>query len=503
MKQLIGSLDQGTTSTRFIIFSVPEWRIVSQHQVESKSIVSQAGWCEQEPLEIYKAAVECIQMACSKLPPDSPRLSAIGITNQRESTVAWDKSTGLPLSNALIWMDTRTRSIVDRLRGESEWTRKVTGLPISTYFSAVKMRWLVENVSAVQRAGDNLCLGTVDSWLIWKLTGGGSFVTDVTNASRTLLMDIQTCGWSSDMLQLFDIKESWLPRILSSCDKFGAVSVSGPVKGVPVAGVLGDQQASVVGHQCFIPGQAKNTYGTGCFLLFNSGRDPVSSSHGLLTTVAYKLGPDVPTIYALEGAVATAGAGISWLKNNLELLSDVSEVENLAASVPDSAGVLFVPALNGLLAPHWDPNAAGIITGLSHFTKRAHIVRALLEAVSYQSAELLIAMEKDSGVTVQSMRVDGGMTRSDTLVQVQSDIAGIAVTRPSMVETTALGAAFAAALGVGLIKFDSDKSILVSTSDGVPVDAGDVQEFKPRTDENERALGLKYWETAVSKCLTK
>merc|ERR1719326_405773 len=449
---------------------------------------------EQDPLEILEQVHECISKVCSVLEDKGYSASAIkviGITNQRETTVVWDKQTGQPLHNAIVWQDTRTASTVQRLindtpRQDKYHFQKKCGLPFSTYFSAVKLRWMLDNIPLVREevaAGRCLC-GTIDSWLIWNLTGGldgGAHVTDVTNASRTMLMNLNTLKWDPAVCKFFAIPLSILPDIRSSAEVYGHLT-SGPLKGIPISACLGDQHAALVGQNCFEAGQAKNTYGTGCFMLSNIGRKPVFSRHGLLTTVAYKLGPNAPCVYALEGAVAVAGSGVRWLRDNLSIISAAPEVEQLASKVDSSHGVFFVPAFSGLLAPHWRPDARGTIVGLTQYSTKAHIARATLDAVAFQTREVLEAMAKDCGCATTSLRVDGGMTANDLLMQIQADTLGVEVCRPSNVETTSWGAALAAGLHIGWSARSVDEHMAV---------------FTPRMPVDERDARYRFWKKAV------
>lgn len=479
---LFGALDNGTTSSRFIVFDL-NGSIISSHQEEYESIYPQPGWCEQDPIVLLNNCKRCMEEAVKRLPSryKASDIKSIGITNQRETTVAWNGKTGAPLCNAIVWLDSRTSDLVHKLSNKTpskskDYFRNVCGLPLSTYFSALKLKWMFENVPAVKQACDagELKVGTVDSWLIWNLTGKEVHVTDVTNASRTMLLDLKTLKWSDEMCAFFEIPKAILPQIRSSAEIYGNVK-DGLLASVPISGCLGDQQAALVGQRCFKKGQAKNTYGTGCFLLFNTGDSPVVSNHGMLTTVGYQLGSKEKPCYALEGSIAIAGAAVKWLRDNLGLIKESSEISTLAESVQNTAGVHFVPAFNGLFAPYWRDDARGIITGLTQYTTKAHIARAVLEAVSFQTREIVEAMSKDSGITLKSLRVDGGMTVSDILLKIQADILGIDVLRPEMRETTAFGAAFAAAIGIGAVTLENE--------DMQPA----TVEFKPRTDEKGKA----------------
>ena len=456
MTTYLGALDQGTTSTRFIVFTA-EGQVVASHQREHRQIYPQPGWVEHDPEEIWARTQEVIRGALQKAGLQGGDLAAVGITNQRETTIVWDRRTGKPFYNAIVWQDTRTKPICDALaqEGGQDRFRAQTGLPLATYFSGPKIRWILEHVPGVRAAaarGDAL-FGTVDSWLVWWLTGGprgGQHLTDVTNASRTLLMNLHTLDWDADILQALGIPAAMLPRIMPSSGVYGTTAPDGPLgAAVPLAGVLGDQQAALVGQACYRPGEAKNTYGTGCFLLLNTGGQPVLSRHGLLTTVAYRFG-DAPAVYALEGSVAIAGALVQWLRDNLGFFSRSAEVEACARSVEDNGGIYFVPAFSGLFAPYWRSDARGVIVGLTRYITKGHICRAALEATAYQTREVLEAMRKDAGMALQTLKVDGGMVQNDLLMQFQADILGTPVVRPRVTETTALGAAYAAGLGVGL-----------------------------------------------------
>ncbi|XDV15057.1 hypothetical protein PO909_015203 [Leuciscus waleckii] len=465
---LVAAIDQGTSSTRFLVFNAKTAELLSHHQVEIKQSFPKEGWVEEDPKEILQSVYECMDRTCEKLTKlniDISNIKAIGVTNQRETTIVWDKETGEPLYNAIVWLDLRTQSTVERLINKTPGRNKnhlkhKTGLPISTYFSAVKLRWLMDNVEKIHEAvlSHKAMFGTVDSWLIWCLTGGkkgGVHCTDVTNASRTMLFNIHTMDWDPELCTYFDIPMEILPKVRSSSEIYGLMKISsnqksGPLTGVPISGCLGDQSAALVGQMCFKDGQAKNTYGTGCFLLKNVGTKPVMSDHGLLTTVAYKLGRDKPAYYALEGSVAIGGAVVRWLKDNLGIIQTSSELEKLAADVGTSYGCYFVPAFSGLYAPYWEPSARGIICGLTQFTNRSHLAFAALEAVCFQTREILDAMNLDSGIHLAQLQVDGGMTSNRLLMQLQADILCIPVVKPSMPETTALGAAMAAGAAEGV-----------------------------------------------------
>ena len=440
----IAAIDQGTTSTRCILFD-REGLPVAQAQQEHRQIYPQPGWVEHDPVEIYARTLGVVAEALGFAHCQPGDLAAIGITNQRETTVIWEKATGRPIYNALVWQDTRTAGICAHLAaaGGRDRFRPKTGLPLATYFSGPKIVWLLDNLpGARQRAEQGeLLFGTIDTWLIWNLTG--AHVTDVTNASRTLLMNLDTLDWDEDLLREIGVPRALLPRIVSSSEICGATR-----EGIPVAGILGDQQAALFGQTCFSPGEAKNTYGTGCFMLLNTGETAVPSQNGLLTTLAYQLKGQKP-VYALEGSIAVTGALVQWLRDNLGLIEKSADIEPLAESVDDNGGIYFVPAFSGLYAPHWKDNARGVIVGLTRYVNKGHIARAALEATAYQTREVLEAMNLDSGVPLRSLKVDGGMVRNELLMQFQADILEVPVTRPRIAETTALGAAYAAGLAVG------------------------------------------------------
>jgi glycerol kinase len=452
MPGLVGALDQGTTSTRFMIVD-GDGAVVAMDQREHRQILPRPGWVEHDPVEIWDRSVEVIVGAMGRAGISPSDLVAVGITNQRETTVVWDRASGNPVANAVVWQDTRTADICRDLAGEdgADRFRARTGLPLATYFAGPKARWLLDEHELADKArrGD-LAFGTVDSWLIWNLTGGpdgGQHLTDVTNASRTMLMDLATTTWDADLAMAIGVPSAMLPAIVPSIGR--VATCAGPLEGVPIAAVLGDQQVALFGQACFGAGDAKNTYGTGNFMLLNTGAKPVASSAGLLTTVAYRIG-DQPTHYALEGSVAVTGSLVQWLRDNLALFDDSAEVEAMARSVEDNGDVYLVPAFSGLFAPHWRPDARGVITGLTRFSNRGHLARAALESVAYQTRDVLDAMTADSGVELAELRVDGGMTVNELLMQFQADILGVDVVLPRIAETTAIGVAHAAGLGVGL-----------------------------------------------------
>ena len=441
----IGALDQGTSSTRFMIFDA-DARVIASHQLEHKQILPNPGWVEHDGAEIWLRAQEVIEGALGKAGIKATELKAIGITNQRETTIAWDVTTGKPLHNALVWQDTRTAEVMDNLsQSQKELLIHRTGLAIAPYFSASKMKWLIHNVPTVAAAVKvgTARIGTMDSWILWNLSKG-TFATDVTNASRTALMNLETLDWDSELLALFEIPREVLPEIKPTSHIFAHTP-----EGVPIAALVGDQQGAMIGQACFDVGDSKTTYGTGNFALLNTGTSIVRSQHGLLTTLCYKFA-DAPAVYALEGSVAVTGAAIQWLRDQLGIIKSSSEIEALANSVSDNGGVYFVPAFSGLFAPHWRSDARGVIVGLSRASTKAHLARAALEAIAYQTRDVLDAMSADSKVALKSMRVDGGATANDLLMQIQSDVMGIEIIRPQVIETTALGAAYAAGLAVGV-----------------------------------------------------
>ena len=477
----IGALDQGTTSTRFIIFN-ELGEIVSQHQLEHQQILPQSGWVEHDADEIWQNTLKVIAGAISKAEINESELAAIGITNQRETTVCWNRVTGTPISNAIVWQDTRTADYLNQFPAETKAiiTAK-TGTPIAPYFSASKMAWLLKNKVTDATDLSNLAFGTIDAWLLFKLTG--VFATDVSNASRTQLMNLETLDWDEELLKIFGIKREWLPEIKSSSEIYGKTA-----SGVPIGGILGDQQAAMVGQTCFEKGESKTTYGTGNFALTSTGSELVRSKHGLITTVLFKLG-NAPVQYALEGSVAVTGSAIQWLRDQLGIINSAAEVESLAESVPDNGGVYFVPAFSGLFAPYWRSDARGVIVGLTRANTKAHIARAALEAICYQTKEVIDAMEADSGIKLTEMRVDGGITNNKLCMQLQSDIMAIDIVKPVITETTALGAAFAAGLAVGVWKNTSEiKKIWRREST-----------WSCKSDSNWRAVGFKKWREAITR----
>ncbi|KQX23436.1 MULTISPECIES: glycerol kinase GlpK [unclassified Sphingomonas] len=495
MTQFVGAIDQGTTSSRFIVFD-RQGAILAVAQKEHRQIYPRPGWVEHDPLEILANTQEVIGAALARANLTASDLAGVGITNQRETTLLWDRETGRPLYNALVWMDTRTDELVQHyLRdGGQDRFRDKTGLPLATYFSALKLRWILDNVDgarALAEAGRAL-FGTIDSWLAWNLTGGpdgGVHLTDVTNASRTMLMDLATCRWDDELLATFGIPHACLPRIVASSGAHGTIRTP-PLDGARLAGILGDQQAALAGQACFAPGEAKNTYGTGSFLLMNTGTEPVRSQAGLLTTLAYQFG-DEPPRYALEGAIAITGALVQWLRDNLGLFDSAPEIEALARSVPDNGDVYVVPAFSGLYAPYWDDSARGVIAGLTRFSNRGHIARAALESTAYQVCDVVAAMEADSGIRLATLKTDGGMVANELLMQFQADMLGAPVVRPRITETTALGAAYAAGLAVGYWSGTQE------LRDNWGVDAT----WRPTMPADLRAHHQRSWKKAIGKSL--
>ncbi|XP_008838460.1 glycerol kinase-like [Nannospalax galili] len=500
---LVGAVDQGTSSTRFFVFNPKTAEVLTHHQVEIKQEFPKEGWVEQNPKEILQSVYECIEKTCEKLGQlsiDVSNIKALGVTNQRETTVVWDKSTGEPLYNAVVWLDLRTQSTVENLSKSisvhNNFIKTKTGLPLSTYFSAVKLHWLLDNVRKVQKAVEEgrALFGTIDSWLIWNMTGGvngGVHCTDVSNASRTMIFNIHSLQWDGELCKFFGIPMSILPRIRSSSEIYGLMK-TGALEGVPISGCLGDQSAALVGQLCLQDGQAKNTYGTGCFLLCNTGQKCVSSEHGLLTTVAYKLGREEPVCYALEGSVAIAGAMVRWLKDNLQIINNSEDIEKLAKEVGSSYGCYFVPAFSGLYAPYWDPSARGIICGLTQFTNKFHIAFATLEAVCFQTREILDAMNRDCGIPLKHLQVDGAMTNNKILMQLQADILCIPVIKPSMPETTALGAAMAAGAAEGVSVWSLEPQDL---------EVMQLERFEPQINVEESENRYSTWKKAVMKSM--
>ena len=499
MADFVGAVDQGTTSTRFMIFD-HSGNEVAKHQLEHEQILPQAGWVEHNPVEIWERTGSVIQTALNSKGIQASDLAALGITNQRETAVVWNRKTGRPYYNAIVWQDTRTDRIASALErdGKGDVIRQKAGLPPATYFSGGKIQWMLENVDGVREAAEagDAVFGNTDTWLLWNLTGGadgGVHVTDVTNASRTMLMNLETLDWDDELLGFFNIPRSMLPQIRPSSDpdKYGLTLKNGPLGGeVALTGDLGDQQAATVGQVCFAPGEAKNTYGTGNFMLLNTGTELVRSKAGLLTTVCYKLG-DADAVYALEGSIAVTGSAVQWLRDQLGIISGASEVENLAKQVDDNGGVYFVPAFSGLFAPYWRSDARGAIVGLSRFNTNAHLARATLEAICYQSKDVADAMEKDSGVRLDVLKVDGGVTANNLCMQMQADILGVPVSKPVVAETTALGAAYAAGLAVGFWN---------STED-LKQNWNEDKRWDPTWSDEQREQGYAGWQKAVQRTL--
>jgi glycerol kinase len=493
MAQYLGAIDQGTTSTRFMVFD-RAGRAIASAQKEHAQIYPAPGWVEHDPVEIWQRTQEVIEEVFTRTNIAPHELASIGITNQRETTVVWDRRTGKPVTNALVWQDTRVSDYVAKFSGEGGQGRfrEKTGLPLATYFSGLKIRWILDHVGGARERAErgDLLFGNIDSYLLWHLTGGihgGLHKTDVTNASRTQLMDLSTLTWDDEMLRLFEIPRNMLPEICPSSHAFGEIKTTS-LRGLTVGGILGDQHAALVGQTCFKPGQLKNTYGTGCFLLMNTGEKKVVSQNGLLTTVAYKLG-DQPAVYALEGSIAITGALVQWVRDNLGMIQTSEEIETLARTVADNGGVYFVPAFSGLYAPYWKDDARGVIVGLTRYANKGHIARAVLEATAFQTREVVEAMEADSGITLDQLRTDGGMVANDLLMQFQADLLDRRVLRPAMRETTALGAVYAAGLCCGFYKDTDD------LTENWSVD----QTWEPRLDEAERSRLYRQWKKAVTR----
>lgn len=493
MSKYVAAIDQGTTSTRFIVFN-RAGQVIASAQEEHKQIYPKPGWVEHDPQEIWQRTQKVIASAMQAGGLRPTDLAAIGITNQRETIVAWNRKTGKAIYNAIVWQDTRTAESVAQFSGQGGQGRyrARTGLPLATYFSGLKVRWILNEIASARaqaEAGDLLC-GTIDSFLLWNLTGGargGVHVTDVTNASRTQLMNLATLQWDADIVRDFDIPSQILPRIVSSSEVYGRATLPA-IKDAPLASALGDQQAALVGQACFKSGEAKNTYGTGCFLLMNTGRKPVISKCGLLTTVAYKFG-GAPAHYALEGSIAITGALVQWLRDNLGLIASSSEVETLARSVEDNGGVYFVPAFSGLYAPYWKDSARGLVAGLTRYVNKGHIARAALEATAFQVREVAEAMATDSNIHLEFLRVDGGMVANNLLMQFQADILDIPVVRPRIVETTCLGAAYAAGLAVGFFK----------STDELASNWAVDRRWTPAMDDKARERLYHFWKKAVTR----
>src|SRR3954465_13542228 len=494
MAKYAAALDQGTTSSRAMVFN-HEGRVESVAQKEHEQIYPKPGWVEHDAKEIWARSQEVLDEALSAAGASTDDVAGLGITNQRETTVVWDRNTGEPIHNALVWQDTRTDKIVDELSrdgGQARFQEKV-GLPLATYFSGPKVRWILDNVDGAREkaeAGD-LAFGNMDTWLIWNMTGGtdgGLHITDPTNASRTMLMDLDSLSWDAGIAEGMGIPLSMLPKIRSSSEVYGEVRERGVLHGVPVAGILGDQQAATFGQACLAVGEAKNTYGPGNFMLINTGTQKVPSKNGLLTTVCYKIG-DQPTVYALEGAVAVTGSLVQWIRDNIGLVGSAPEIETLAKTVEDNGGAYFVPAFSGLFAPYWRGDARGAIVGLTRYVNKGHLARAVLEATAFQSKELLDAMNADSGVDLTSLKVDGGMVANETLMQFQADILGVPVIRPVVAETTALGAAYAAGLAVGFWESEDD----------IRNNWAEDKRWEPSMDDAKRQKYYRKWKKAVTK----
>ncbi len=492
MATYAAAIDQGTTSTRCMIFD-HSGNVICYDQKEHEQIYPRPGWVEHSPDEIWERTQSVIRSALSKGGLSASDIVAVGITNQRETTVVWNRKTGRPVYNAIVWQDTRTDQICNELAadGGQDRFRPKVGLPLATYFSGPKIRWILDNVPGAREAAEagDVIFGNIDTFLTWWLTGGpngGVHVTDVTNASRTMLMNLETLDWDDEILGIMGIPRQMLPKIMPSSMVYG--TATGELAGVPVAGILGDQQAAMVGQTCFDVGEAKNTYGTGSFMLLNTGTKLVPSKSGLLTTVCYKFG-DQPAVYALEGSIAITGALVQWLRDNLGLITSSAEVESLANLVEDNGGIYFVPAFSGLFAPYWRSDARGVIVGLTRYVNKGHIARAVLEATAYQTREVLDAMEQDSGVKLTALKVDGGMVYNNTLMQFQADILGVPVIRPKVAETTSLGAAYAAGLAVGFW----------SNTDEMRANWGVDHTWTPQMDEATRERLYRGWKKAVTR----
>jgi glycerol kinase len=494
MAKYAAAIDQGTTSTRCMIFD-HGGNVVSVSQKEHEQIYPKPGWVEHDANEIWARTQEVVEEAMESAGASADDISGVGITNQRETALVWDRTTGEPIHNAIVWQDTRTDKLVDeyaRDGGQARFQEKV-GLPLATYFSGPKIRWLLDNVDGAAERADSgdLLFGNMDTWLIWNLTGGtdgGLHITDPTNASRTMLMDLRSLTWDDEVRDVMGVPDAMLPEIRPSSAVYGEVRSGGALQGVQIAGILGDQQAATFGQTCFAKGEAKNTYGTGNFLLLNTGTEAVPSKHGLLTTVGYKIG-DEPTVYCLEGSIAITGALVQWLRDNLGLINDAAEVEALAGAVDDNGGAYFVPAFSGLFAPYWRPDARGAIVGLTRYVNRGHLARAVLEATAFQTREVVDAMHSDSGVDLESLKVDGGMVGNDLLMQFQADLLGVPVIRPKVPETTSLGAAYAAGLATGLWPAVED----------LRENWVEDKRWEPQMDSKQRDEFYKYWKRAVTR----
>ncbi|HEY9424815.1 MAG TPA: glycerol kinase GlpK [Microterricola sp.] len=496
MADYVLAIDQGTTSSRAIVFD-KAGSIISTGQLEHEQIFPQAGWVEHNPKEIWDNTREVIGQALSKANLTRHDIASVGITNQRETAVVWNKNTGEAVYNAIVWQDTRTQDIVDRLAadGGTERFKQKVGLPLATYFSGTKIVWILENVPGAREAADagELLFGTTDSWVLWNLTGGvdgGVHATDVTNASRTLFMDLETLQWDDEILAIFGVPRSMLPEIKSSSEVYGHADEHSLLRETPIAGILGDQQAATFGQAAFATGEAKNTYGTGNFLIFNTGEEIVHSKNGLLTTVGYKLG-DAPVHYALEGSIAVTGSLVQWMRDNLGIIESAADIEELAKTVDDNGGAYFVPAFSGLFAPHWRADARGALVGLTRYVNKGHIARAALEAIAFQTREVIDAVNADSGVPLTELKVDGGATANNTLLQFQADILNVPVVRPVVAETTALGAAYAAGLAVGFW----------SGLDDLAKNWQEDKRWEPNMESGERDRLYRNWKKAVTKTL--
>lgn len=493
-KKYVMAIDQGTTSSRAILFD-HGGQIVSVGQKEHEQIFPKAGWVEHNPIEIWDNIRSCVADALQKAQVNRHEVAAVGITNQRETVVVWDKNTGEPVYNAIVWQDTRTSQIIRELAGEEGMSkyRDICGLDLSTYYSGPEIKWILDNVEGAREkaeAGD-LLFGNTDCWVLWNMTGGvngGVHKTDVTNASRTMLMDIRTLQWREDICKDFGIPMSMLPEICSSSEVYGYGRKNGLLIDTPISGILGDQQAATFGQACFEKGMAKNTYGTGCFVLMNTGEEPVFSENGLLTTVAYKIGDNKP-VYALEGSIAVAGSLVQWLRDNLGMIKSSDEIERLASTVDDNGGVYFVPAFSGLFAPYWKDDARGAIVGLTRYNNKGHIARAVQEATPYQTREVFDAMVADSGVELKELRVDGGMTKDEMVMQFQADQLGVPLVRPEVLETTALGAAYAAGIAVGF--WDGEQDVIDNWAEG--------KRWEPGKDREEYDRNYRLWKKAVTR----
>ncbi|MEL4504821.1 glycerol kinase GlpK [Luteococcus sp. H138] len=487
------AIDQGTTSSRAIIFD-HAGQIVSVGQKEHEQIFPKAGWVEHDPEEVWGNVREVVAEALSKGNMNRHDIAAVGITNQRETTVVWSKETGKPVYNAIVWQDTRTQKICDALaQGDNDRYKDKVGLPLATYFCGPKVKWILDNVEGAREEAEagKLLMGTMDTWVLWNMTGGvdgGVHVTDVTNASRTMLMDLKTLDWDEEIAKDMTIPMSMLPEIRSSAEQYGVGRKGGFLMDIPIAGILGDQQAATFGQACFDKGMAKNTYGTGCFMLMNTGTEIVPSKNGLLTTVCYKIGQQ-PAVYALEGSIAVAGSLVQWLRDNLKMFDSAPEVEQLAATVEDNGGAYFVPAFSGLFAPYWRSDARGALVGLTRYVNRGHIARAVLESTAYQTREVLDAMEADSGAPLAELKVDGGMTANETLMQFQADQVGVPVVRPKVAETTALGAAYAAGIAVGY--WNGEQDVIDNWAED--------KRWEPSDEQEERERLFRNWKKAVTK----